>query len=294
MPSLPVYSNGQNELKYSLSATKEGVPRIMGIVNVTPDSFHSASRKITVKSALETAKIMLENGATWIDIGGESTRPGADEVSIEEELNRVIPVISALKKEFPEVLISIDTRKAKVAQNAIMAGASMINDVSGFRNQDMKVVAVESGVAVCIMHMLGEPKTMQTEPSYVDCREEIYTELKNTASSLVEMGLPKELIVLDPGIGFGKYQKHNLELLSDISNLKALDDNNSPERGWNVMWGTSRKSVIGKITGKESPDERLAGTLATAAQAQLIGVDILRVHDVEEHIDFLNVFSKIR
>lgn len=266
----------------------------MGIINATPDSFHSASRKITLESAISTSKNMHNNGATWIDVGGESTRPGALDVTAEEELKRVIPIIKTIKKEIPDALISIDTRKVEVAEMAIKAGACMINDVSGFKNKKMMDLAVKSQVAICIMHMQGEPKSMQHEPKYENCRKEIYDELKQKARSLVKMGLPKELIVLDPGIGFGKSATHNLELLQEISELRGKGEEDSPEEGWRVLWGISRKSIIGQITGKKNTDERLSGTLATAAQAYLLGVDILRVHDVDEHIDFLKVFSEIR
>ena len=294
MPTLQVYSNSRIDIKNALKCTESGIPRIMGIVNVTPDSFHSASRKTTLESALQASLNMIGNGATWIDIGGESTRPGASEVSTDEEMKRVIPVIKNLKEKFPNVLISIDTRKAEVARNAIKAGALMINDVSGFKDKEMMNVAVENQVAVCIMHMQGNPQNMQNQPNYIDCRSEIYGELKQKAISLVEMGLSPELIVLDPGIGFGKQQQHNIELLQDISELKDLNNEKSPKCGWNTMWGVSRKSIIGQITEQENPEDRLAGTLATAAQAKLLGVDMLRVHDVVEHRDFLNVFSRLR
>ena len=294
MPSLQVYPDVRSKLIDSLKRRADGIPRIMGIINATPDSFHISSRKNTLESALSTTKDMLLNGATWIDVGGESTRPGAVEVTAEEEIKRVIPIIEHIRKELPEALISIDTRKVEVAEKAIEAGAHMINDVSGFKNTEMVNLAVKHQVAVCIMHMQGNPQSMQDEPTYTDCRKEIYNELKQKAYSLVKKGLSKDLVVLDPGIGFGKKKNHNLELLENISELRGIGEDNSPKDGWKILWGISRKSLIGEITGKKNTEQRLAGTLATAAQAYILGVDILRVHDVDEHNDFLKVFSELR
>ncbi|HIF04149.1 MAG TPA: dihydropteroate synthase, partial [Candidatus Poseidoniales archaeon] len=191
------------ELAPFLRRRPDGRPRLMGILNVTPDSFHAKSR-VSSSDAVKVGTQMIADGADWLDVGGESTRPGASPVSIEEELQRVIPVISALIENHPSILISIDTRRASVAEAALRAGASMINDVSGLRSQEMFDLVVESGCAVCIMHMQGEPDGMQSNPAYSDVRTEVEANLVETASSLVSDGHDPALICLDPGIGFGK------------------------------------------------------------------------------------------
>jgi len=259
-------------------------PRIMGIVNVTPDSFHKESRKGR-ESAISTALEMWASGALWIDIGGESTRPGSEEVSLEEELDRVIPVIKELKKINPNGLISIDTKKVEVAKQAILAGALMINDVSGLRNKEMFELVLSERIPVCIMHMQNNPKNMQASPYYDDCLDEVCEFLFSKADDLISNGYPKELIVLDPGIGFGKLLTHNLELLRGIEKMR---------RGqFSVLHGASRKSIIGELTNNTSTEKRLPGTLAVSAYGQLKGIDIIRVHDVEEHVDLTSVLSAI-
>ncbi len=259
-------------------------PRIMGIVNVTPDSFHKESRK-GKESAISTALEMWDSGALWIDIGGESTRPGSDEVSLEEELDRVIPVIKELKKINPHGLISIDTKKVEVAKQAILAGALMINDVSGLRNKEMFELVLSERIPVCIMHMQKNPKNMQVSPYYDDCLGEVCESLFSKADDLISNGFPKELIILDPGIGFGKLLNHNLELLRGIEEMR---------RGqFSVLHGASRKSLIGELTSNKSTEKRLPGTLAVSAFGQMNGIDIIRVHDVEEHVDLTSVLSAI-
>ena len=217
---------------------------------------------------------MLDEGADWIDIGGESTRPGSQPVTIEQEINRTITIIEQLRSK-SDCFISIDTRHQKVAHAALQAGADMINDVAGLRDPKMFDLVLSSGCAVCIMHMKGEPKEMQNDPSYGDVFKEVYHQLIETARKLVSAGHDPNLIVLDPGIGFGKTLEHNLALLRD---LDRGDD-------FRILWGTSRKSMFKEICGRENSSERLAATLATAAQAQKLGVDILRVHDIKEHLD---------
>lgn len=259
---------------------------VMGILNVTPDSFHEESRQNTLESAVETGLQMWQKGATWIDVGGESTRPNADAVSTEEELQRVIPVIEALRASNADGLISIDTRRPQVAQAALDAGADLINDVSGLRDPEMVKIVLDSGCGVCIMHMQGTPQTMQDQPSYLDCAKEVSSQLLETARGLVAAGHPPECIALDPGIGFGKKLEHNIELLQRHELFRGVE-------GFAVLWGVSRKSIIGELTGHTKPSERLSGTLGVAALAHFEQIDIVRVHDVEEHIDVFKVLNAL-
>ena len=270
----------RDALSRAIRPDAEGLPRVMGILNVTPDSFHADSR-VTGQQAVERGVAMFENGATWVDVGGESTRPGADAVSVDEECARVIPVILGLKQARPDGLVSIDTRHAAVAQAALEAGADMVNDVSGLRDPAMMDVVLEAGAAVCIMHMLGTPKTMQHDIQYNDVVNDVHEALFTTARELVSRGHPAELICLDPGIGFGKEQHHNLALLEHGARL-------SDGGRWSVLWGVSRKSVVGHLTGHANAADRLPGSLGLAALACLRGVSVLRVHDVAPHRDLLN------
>ena len=256
----------------------------MGVINVTPDSFHAQSRMQTVEDAVTEGLKMWNEGATWLDVGGESTRPGAQTVTIEEELRRVIPVIRELRRANPHGLISIDTRHAVVASASIEAGADLVNDVSGLRDPAMIDVVLEAQCGVCIMHMQGTPETMQDSPKYIDCAKEVSEQLLETARGLVAAGLPAELIALDPGIGFGKALHDNLELLQRHEMLRGIE-------GFAILWGVSRKSMIGAITGQSQPEHRLNGTLGVAAYAHQEGIDILRVHDVEAHADMLKVLQ---
>ena len=257
-------------------------PKIMGIINATDDSFFEGSR-IMDSEAVQKGIAMWEAGATWVDVGGESTRPGADPVDEVTELQRVIPVIEGLREARPDGLISIDTRHASVARQALKAGADMVNDVSGLRDPEMVEVVLEAGCAVCVMHMQGEPGTMQANPSYVDVNEEVATMLEQVKQLLVGRGHPAELISLDPGIGFGKSQEHNLALLRAGKNLLKSEGS--------LLWGVSRKSIVGHLTGRQNPKDRLAGTLGIAAVAHQMQIDILRVHDVAEHVDLFNAMS---
>ena len=260
------------------------MPQLMGILNITPDSFYAESR-FDYQSVIEKATHMVSNGADWLDVGGESTRPGATKISIEEEVDRVIPIIKLLREEFPKVLISIDTRNYQVARLAIENGANMINDVSGLRDVKMQDLVLETGCLVCIMHMQGEPGSMQEQPKYDDVVDEVVKYLDHKAHELVNRGHKKENIVIDPGIGFGKNHEHNLALMRSISRFKEL--------GYALLWGISRKSVIGKMTNKSDAGLRLPGTLGSSIFAALHGVDILRVHDVDEHNDMLNVYQNL-
>jgi len=254
----------------------------MGILNVTPDSFHPDSR-VNSKNAIEKGLWMWASGADWIDIGGESTRPGAEPVDPEEEIRRILPVIKELRSANPEGLISIDTRRPSVARVALEAGANMINDVSGLRDPEMENLVLETGCAVCIMHMQGEPGNMQSNPNYDDVVSEVYGTLTETADRLVSRGHPEDLICLDPGIGFGKTLSHNLDLIHSRS-----------DSFYRILWGVSRKSIFKHLLGREESSQRLSGTLAVAAHAMLEGVDILRVHDVEEHSDLLITLATLR
>ena len=258
-----------------------GRPLIMGILNITPDSFYSDSR-YSAEDAVKKAQIMIEKGADWIDIGGESTRPGASKVSIEEEIERVIPVIKQLRNFNEKIMISIDTRNHQVARLALENGANMVNDVSGLRDKKMVDLIIEVKCAVCIMHMNGEPGDMQKNPTYHDVVEEVASYLDKQAKELIDRGLPRELILIDPGIGFGKTQQHNLLLMKSAKRFQEL--------GYGLLWGISRKSVIGHLTGKQNASQRLSGTLASSLYGAQMGVDILRVHDVDEHNDLFNAY----
>ena len=259
---------------------------LLGIVNVTPDSFHESSRQTNLSEAISNAQIMIQAGAEIIDIGGESTRPGSQPISIEQELKRVIPVISGLREVAPSVSISIDTRHHQVAEMALDAGANIINDVSGLRCPSMMELVLDRKVPVCIMHMLGEPKTMQKNPSYDNVVQEVASELLSTAQKLVDAGHDAKHICLDPGIGFGKTLNHNIELLKGWNEFRSQHD-------FSLLWGVSRKSMIGQLTGHVSTDERLFGTLGVAAFAHQVGIDWLRVHDVQAHADLLRVMQHL-
>lgn len=261
-----------------------GRPLIMGILNVTPDSFSDGGAHSTAETAIEHARKMISNGADIIDIGGESTRPGAEPVSAEDEAKRVLPVISDLAKE--NTVISIDTMKASVAAQALRAGAHIINDVSACSaDPDMTRVAAESGAGIVLMHMQGEPRTMQADPSYEDVVPEICSYLSKRASELIDAGADHDSIMLDPGIGFGKTAEHNLELIAKLDRLSALD--------FPVLIGLSRKRFIGQITGRDV-NERLAGTLAGLVWCILKGVHVLRVHDVPQTLDAVKIIAALK
>ena len=270
-----------------LNRRSDGFPRIMGILNITPDSFHADSRVDSVDDALSRAKQMVEDGADWLDIGGESTRPGAEPVGIDEEMNRVLPVIKAVRTGFPNVGISIDTRRAAVAKAALDLGADMVNDVSSLSDPNMTDVIIENKCPVCIMHMQGLPENMQNNPSYGDVVSEVREILGITAQKLVDLGLNPDMIVTDPGIGFGKLLEHNLSLLTAGKEI-------SPRQDMPLMWGVSRKRMFADLIGRSASEERLAGSLGIAAMAPSKGVDIIRVHDVREHADLYATMRAIK
>ena len=267
-----------------LKRRDDGFPRIMGVVNVTPDSFFSQSRSEDTGHAIGVATRMAAEGADWIDIGGESTRPGANSVTLDDELARVIPAIEGIRSELPEICISVDTRRAEVARQALELGANMVNDVSALGEQEMIDVLVEFECPVCVMHMQGLPENMQNNPKYGDVVNEVRSYLATATGRLVEAGIDPSHIVADPGIGFGKTLEHNLTLLSSGREIV-------PEGEMRLMWGVSRKSMFRDLLGRESSGDRLAGTLGVAAVSMKKEVDIIRVHDVAEHSD---VFSSIK
>ena len=270
-----------------LNRREDEFPRIMGVVNVTPDSFHPDSRSTNTNQAIATATRMAAEGAEWIDVGGESTRPGAKPVSVEDELSRVVAAIEGIRKELPNVCISIDTRRAEVASHALESGADMVNDVSSLSDPGMLDVIVEHGCPVCLMHMQGLPENMQNDPQYGDVVEEVRRYLAVATRKLVEEGVSPSLIVADPGIGFGKKLEHNLALLS--SGRKIVPDNRM-----GLMWGVSRKSMFRDLLGRESSGERLAGSLGVAAMSVQKEVDIVRVHDVAEHSDTFAAMKAVK
>lgn len=243
---------------------------IMGVLNVTPDSFSDGGKFLKVKDAVKQAKAMEKDGADVIDVGGESTRPGSAKISIQEEKARVIPVLEALKDEV-KVPISIDSYKPAVVEAALKTGAGIINDINGLRDKAMRQVAVKNQVPVIIMHMQGTPQNMQVQPSYKEVVEDIYNFLEEQSRLVIEEGLDEKKVIIDPGIGFGKTLQHNLEILKRLPEFKSL--------GFPLLIGTSRKSFIGAVTGAEV-NERLFGTIASVSLAAAKGANIVRVHDV--------------
>jgi dihydropteroate synthase len=260
-------------------------PAIMGVVNVTPDSFSDGGRHFARQEAIAHGVRLAREGADLIDIGGESTRPGSDPVGEAEELARVIPVIEALAPRVPAAL-SIDTRHARVAREAVRAGASLINDITGLQGDpDMAGVAAETGAGVAIMHMLGEPKTMQIDPQYDHLMADICRYLRRGLARAAAAGVPDDAILVDPGIGFGKTLEHNLAILARLGQLRTL--------GRPILIGPSRKRFIGQLTGVDTPAQRTCGTAAACALAVAAGALVLRVHDVAEMKQALAVASAI-
>lgn len=247
-------------------------PRIMGILNVTPDSFSDGGDFVSREAALERARAMVEEGADLLDIGGESTRPGALAVSEQEELDRIIPVIQAIAAEIP-VPISVDTNKAVVMREAVMAGAGLINDVMALRDEGALAVAKTLGVPVCLMHMQGQPRTMQKNPQYQDVVSDVMAFLQSRVNACLAEGIPRERLLLDPGFGFGKSLQHNLTLLRQLDRFSELQ--------LPVLVGISRKSMIGAVLDNIPVDQRLPGGLACAVMAVERGAAIVRTHDVK-------------
>jgi dihydropteroate synthase len=253
----------------------------MGVLNVTPDSFSDGGLFFEHDSAVEHGKRMAADGAEILDVGGESTRPGAEPVSEEEELRRVVPVVERLVTG-TDARVSIDTTKLEVARTALQAGARIVNDVSAFRFEpEMAGLVAGSGADCCLMHMLGEPRTMQEDPRYVDVVSEVKAFLEERLEFAVAEGVPEQRVWLDPGVGFGKTVEHNLELLRRLDEIVAI--------GRPVVVGTSRKSFLGKLTGGRPEGERLPGTIATSVIALERGASVFRVHDVAEVGEALRV-----
>jgi dihydropteroate synthase len=252
---------------------------VMGIVNVTPDSFSDGGLYTNAAAAIDHALELEADGAGILDIGGESTRPGAEPVSPEEEMRRVVPVIEGLHERGVRAQISVDTSKASVAAAALDAGATLVNDVTALRGDPlMAELVAERGADCCLMHMLGEPRTMQDDPRYDDVVSDVKAFLEQRMAFAVGEGVPEARILLDPGIGFGKTAEHNLELLARVDELVAL--------GRPVVIGTSRKSFLGRITGR-TVDDRVAGTIVTNVLAYERGARVFRVHDVAPVYDGL-------
>ena len=259
-------------------------PQVMGIVNVTPDSFSDGGAHDTTDAAVAHALRLVEEGADVLDIGGESTRPGAAEVEVEEELRRVVPVIERLAAQVA-VPISIDTSKPEVMRAAVQAGAGMINDVYGLRREGALDAAAALGVPVVLMHMQGEPRSMQAAPQYDDVVGEVHRFLAERIFAAEMAGIPKQRIVVDPGFGFGKDTAHNLQLLAQFERFVEL--------GVPVLAGLSRKRSIGELTGRDVPADRVAGSVAAHLIAAQRGAAIVRVHDVAATVDALKVWNAV-
>jgi dihydropteroate synthase len=257
---------------------------LMGILNLTPDSFSDGGRFGKVEDAVREGIAMVASGADWVDIGGESTRPGAAPVSAEEEIARVLPVVSALAKE--GIAVSVDTQKATVARATLDAGARMINDVSAMRDPVMPATVREFGVEIVLMHMQGTPSMMQQAPQYTDVTSEVRDYLVDRAKFAEASGIRREKIWIDPGIGFGKTVAHNLQLIRETDRLVTT--------GYPVLIGASRKAFIGKLTQDASVEDRLAGTLAVHLEAARKGAQMIRVHDVKAHQRAFALFQALQ
>lgn len=257
---------------------------LMGVINITPDSFSDGGRFIDQDQAVEHARQLIAEGADILDIGGESTRPGADEVSVEEEIRRTIPVIQSIR-QFSQIPISIDTSKPEVMLAAAEAGASMINDVWALRREGALQAAFATGLPVCLMHMQGEPRTMQEDPQYLNVVLEVRHFLQERLDMAIAAGIAKEKLLIDPGFGFGKSLQQNLQLLNALPDFKAM--------GYPLLVGLSRKSMIGLILDKPV-DQRLYGSVSAAVIAAMLGADIVRVHDVTETRDALDIVRALK
>jgi dihydropteroate synthase len=270
--------------RFRLSLAEAARPMVMGVLNVTPDSFSDGGLFDAHDRAIAHARQMIADGADIIDIGGESTRPGAPLITTEEELRRVLPVLDALRDCGKP--LSVDTRHAAVMREVLAAGADMINDISGFRDPDSLAAVSDSQSALCIMHMQGDPQSMQLSPHYDDVLAEVRDYLLDRVDAAMTMGIGRERICIDPGYGFGKTVEHNLTLLSHQSELQR-------SLALPLLAGLSRKSTIGVVTGR-SVEQRLAGSLAAAVVAAERGARIIRVHDVAESVDALKVWQAAR
>lgn len=258
-------------------------PKVMGILNVTPDSFSDGGRFLATEDALRQATAMIDAGADIIDVGGESTRPGSEEASLQEELNRVMPVVEAISSRF-DIPVSIDTSKPEVMRSAVEAGASMINDVFALRREGAMEAAVAVAVPVVLMHMQGTPRRMQAAPEYAALPGDIIDFLAERIEACVTAGLSRDLLIVDPGFGFGKNDQHNLEILAKLDQFAEL--------GLPLLVGLSRKRTLGNLTGK-SAEQRAAAGVAAAVIAVENGANIIRTHDVADTVDALKVVSAV-
>ena len=258
---------------------------VMGVVNVTPDSFSDGGLFADTETAVAHGAKLADEGADVVDIGGESTRPGAEPVSSDEELRRVLPVIEGLRAARPDVAISIDTRHPNVAAEAVAAGAAIVNDVSGGADPDMMRVAAQGTAGMVLMHMQGEPGSMQVDPRYEDVVEEVHGYLRERVEAALFDGVEAEQLCVDPGIGFGKNLEHNLALLRDLGRFRDLDAG--------LVIGVSRKRFIGTLTDAEDPTDRVEGSLAAAVLAAAAGADVIRAHDVRATVRALRVADAI-
>ena len=259
---------------------------VMGILNITPDSFYADSRVRVIDEVINRAGQMLRDGAEILDIGGESTRPGSDSINPQEEIARIVPVVEALRKEYPQSILSIDTYHAETAKAALASGADIINDISAMEYDEKMIdVVVKNNAPVILMHMRGTPKNMQQNTQYGNVVEEVTKYLKERAEMLRGHDLPKEKIILDPGIGFAKNVEQNLKLMQGLSEMTGSD--------YPVLLAASRKSTIGKVLGDIPPEARLAGTIATSCQAVYAGANMVRVHDVKENIQAIRMLEAI-
>mgnify|MGYP002176618941 FL=1 len=276
-----------NKMKFRDREVKFDNPKVMGILNVTPDSFSDGGQFSTVDAAMRQAESMLNAGATFIDVGGESTRPGANVVSLQEELDRVIPVIESISKQL-DVIVSVDTSKAEVMTQAAKCGAGLINDVRALRSDGALDAAIHAAtnfnVSVCLMHMQGEPQNMQQRPRYDGVVKEVIGFFEQRIKECTDAGLNYQRILIDPGFGFGKTLDHNYQILKNLHEFKRFD--------LPVLAGMSRKSMIGELL-QRGVNQRLAGNIATATIAALAGVAIIRVHDVNETMDAIKIVNKL-
>jgi dihydropteroate synthase len=270
-------------MKFKSTEIDLSTPQIMGVLNFTPDSFSDGGSFDQLDKALKHAQSMLAQGATFIDVGGESTRPGAADVLEQQELDRVIPLIEAISQRF-DTVISIDTSKAAVMTAAVNAGASFINDIRALREPGAMQAATQANVPVCLMHMQGQPRSMQKAPDYINVVDEVCEFLQYRIDKCLQAGIDKSQIVIDPGFGFGKNIEHNYIMLANLEQFHCL--------GVPVLAGMSRKSMLGQLLDRDV-NERLAGSIAVATVAAQKGAQIIRVHDVKETIDAAKVVSKI-
>ena len=259
---------------------------VMGILNITPDSFYADSRVRSIDEVINRAGQMLRDGAEILDIGGESTRPGSDSINPQEEIARIVPVVEALRKEYPQSILSIDTYHAETAEATLASGADIINDISAMEYDEKMIdVVVKNNAPVILMHMRGTPKNMQQNTEYGNVVEEVSKYLKERAEMLRGHNFAKEKIILDPGIGFAKNVDQNLKLMQGLSEMTGSD--------YPVLLAASRKSTIGKVLGDIPPEARLAGTIATSCQAVYAGANMVRVHDVKENIQAIRMLEAI-